>query len=108
VRTTLCDGPSQPAHEVEVKRFARRLNRFLQQAWAGRQYHSLLIIAPPHFLGALRSSLGSEVKERLSAVVAKDLIHLPDQQLRNRVSKFLQRDRGSRALSRARREATTA
>ncbi|MEZ4451533.1 MAG: host attachment protein [Nannocystaceae bacterium] len=70
--------PHTDPREVEAQRFARAL---AERALAGRRegaYESLVLVAPPRFLGHLRSALAPGVAERVSASIDADLTHFAD------------------------------
>jgi protein required for attachment to host cells len=73
--------PRTDPHEHEAALFAGSLAGLLDDAAARRDYARLTLIAPPHFLGLLRSSISGEVLKRLSATVSKDLTHLDGEAL---------------------------
>jgi protein required for attachment to host cells len=81
--------PRTSAHEVEAERFARRLAAALQGALDRGEYDSLAVFAPPHFLGVLRSSIGPQVRKRLSSAVAKDFAHVDQRVLKARLKRML-------------------
>lgn len=69
--------------EVEARRFARLLVKFLedQRGSAG----SLVLVAPPGFLGLMRKELTPGFPDDL-VMVAKDYVKLDDETLRKRIT----------------------
>jgi len=80
--------PRTTAHQAVADQFARELVKLLQQE--RNSFASLVIAAPPHFLGELRALLGKEVEGCLKATVAKDLIHFEGSELRERLNASLE------------------
>ena len=63
------EGP----HERVVSNFARALTDKLQQARMENQYERLVLVAPPRFLGLLRSSLDGPTAQLVVGSIDKDL-----------------------------------
>jgi len=61
-----------PRHESG--QFARELCKFLQKEHQVGNFDSLMLVAPPHFLGDLREHLGKECQQTLAKTVNKDLV----------------------------------
>ena len=83
------DPPTDP-HEQEVKNFAHRLNQRLESAEAQKVYDMLVLVAPPHFLGLLKSGLGKGPQRRLVAGIPKDLTRLSNSELQVHLADVLQ------------------
>ena len=83
------EPPTDP-HELEAKNFAARLNHRLEAAESQGDYDLLVLVAPPHFLGLLKSELGQGPKRRLSASVGKDLTRLSNSELQVHLADVLQ------------------
>jgi protein required for attachment to host cells len=62
--------------ELEAIEFARELHDYLLDAVEHRKFHSLVLVAPPHFLGLLRAQLSPAVARTLSGVIGKDLVYM--------------------------------
>lgn len=74
-------GGERSPRKVEARRFARRIAQVLEEALRQGQYHRLVILAPPAFLGLLREEMPAAVAATITAEIAKDLIHEPAQAL---------------------------
>ena len=59
-------------HEIETKRFAQRLAKLLERERVHDRYGELAIVAPPHFLGALRNLIGVHTADALRDCVPQD------------------------------------
>jgi len=68
--------------ELEAIQFARVLDEYLAHALAQNKFNSLVLVAPPHFLGLLRAELNPAVAQKISATVAKDLIYMDEATIR--------------------------
>lgn len=71
--------------EAEAQRFAHELAEHLERAVAVRKYDYLVLVAPPHFLGILRGSLGNQAAKHLRATVSKEYLGLKPDELRERL-----------------------
>jgi protein required for attachment to host cells len=58
--------------DVEAERFCRELTQVLERGQDARSFDSLVIAAPPEFLGMLRKSLSQPVARCLLETVEKD------------------------------------
>ena len=77
--------PRTSPKEAEAERFAQQLSTFFEEAIAKRRYDSLVLVAPPHFLGQLKKSLGRQAAKHLRATVDKDLSALDGVAARERL-----------------------
>jgi protein required for attachment to host cells len=71
--------------EAEAERFAQQLATFLEHAIAQRRYDYLVLVAPPHFLGLVKNSLGKQAAGHLRSTIDKDLSALDAKELRERL-----------------------
>jgi protein required for attachment to host cells len=71
--------------EAEAQRFAQQLSSYMEEAVAKRQFDYLTLVAPPHFLGVLKGSLGHQAAKLLRTTVDKDLSNLGARELRDRL-----------------------
>lgn len=69
--------PRSDPHRMAKQAFAQRLADHLEEAATAGRYASLLLVAPPAFLGDLRDALGAETQKRLKASLNKDLVKMP-------------------------------
>jgi protein required for attachment to host cells len=65
--------PHTSAEEKSDQVFARELEAALERGRVDHRYHDLVLIAPPHFLGALKAALGEHVRTSVVAELSKDL-----------------------------------
>lgn len=65
----------------EDEKFSRQLCKFLCDAHEGKKFDSLILIAPPHFLGELRAHLHKQCQEVLLNTIHKDLVKMPDRDI---------------------------
>lgn len=65
--------PRQDPHRAAEASFARHLANELEKAAATGRYDSLLLVAPPIFLGDLRKALGAATLQRLRGSLHKDI-----------------------------------
>ena len=77
--------PHTTPKDAEAEHFATLLANYLDQATAKGQLESLILVAPPHFLGLLHSTLGQQTTKHLKATVHKDLALLDAAELRKRL-----------------------
>lgn len=69
--------PRTDPRREEKRSFARFLGEALDAALAERSYERLVIVAPPPFLGDLRTALTPAVKAAVAAEIGKDLTKIP-------------------------------
>lgn len=70
------------AHEHESLQFAKQLASRLDNARNNGDYDKLVLVAPPEFLGHLRSNLSKEVMSMVSRQIDKNLVQKPAETLR--------------------------
>src|SRR3954471_24075395 len=73
--------------ELEAVGFAAVLNDYLLHAIQHHKFQSLILVAPPHFLGLLRAELDPTVAQLISTTVAKDLIYMDESTIREHLVK---------------------
>lgn len=73
--------PGEDPIRAEQSDFARDLAEKLDVAARAGKYDQLIIAAPPHFLGDLRTVLGASARAKLQAAIDKDLVKLPSADL---------------------------
>ena len=78
--------PRTTPKEAELQRFARQLSTYLEAAVARRSFESLVLVAPPHFLGTLNGMLGRQTVKCVRATVDQDLTMLDAPELRQRLA----------------------
>ena len=78
---------SAKGHAEEA--FANSLAATLNDAQLGGRYERLVLFAPPHFLGVLRSQLDPAVANRVKASVDGDVTKQSPAQIRERLRKLL-------------------
>lgn len=64
-------------HQLEEERFAAETAEQLKQRALRNDYESLIVVAPPRTLGALRKHYHKEVEKRIAGEIAKDLTGHP-------------------------------
>jgi protein required for attachment to host cells len=71
------------ARDHESLEFARTLANRLDSGRTNGDFDKLVLVAPPEFLGHLRSNLSKEVMSMVSRQVDKNLVQKPAEVLRN-------------------------
>jgi protein required for attachment to host cells len=66
--------PHHDPHQMAKDRFAGRIAARINTAFAGKRFSQLAIVAPPHFLGVLRTELNDAVRDATVAEIDKDLV----------------------------------
>lgn len=66
-------GQNESPHDRVVSDFSRQLADKLRQARVQNQFDRLVLIAPPRFLGLLRSSLDGPTSQLVIGTIHKDL-----------------------------------
>ena len=78
------ESPTSPK-ETEAKRFAHELAAELEREHGRNSFSRLVLVAAPQFLGLLRGSLSAPVMKCVVATVHKDLTHLVERELPERL-----------------------
>jgi len=65
--------PGLPPKEEEAMHFAKHLVQLLQQGLDAHRFDELCVVASPHFLGLLRSEMGTVLKRAVTHDLVKDL-----------------------------------
>ncbi|AUX45051.1 hypothetical protein SOCE26_065320 [Sorangium cellulosum] len=78
-------APDTDPKEVEKQKFAQELAETLEKGLNEHAYESLVIIAPPHFLGLLRGTVSKQVSNHIETTVDKDLSGLDAPRLTERL-----------------------
>jgi protein required for attachment to host cells len=79
-------APTTPPHEVEAEKFAHSIAKLLEQGCGAKAYDRLLLVAPPHFLGLLRSTLTPKVAKHVELSLDKDYTDLDAHELAERLT----------------------
>ena len=77
--------PHTTPKQAEAERFAQHLAQYLEKGTARRAFDALVLVAPPHFLGTLKGSLGRQAARQLRVSVDKDLSMLKAAEIRERL-----------------------
>ena len=80
---------SEGPHERAVSDFARALAGQLQHARTSGQYDRLVLVAPPKFLGLMRSSLDAPTARCVVGSLAKDLAASDEAELVKQLRKVI-------------------
>jgi protein required for attachment to host cells len=80
---------SEGPHDRAVADFARALANRLKDARVQNQYKRLVLVAPPRFLGLLRSSLDGPTAQLVMVSLDKDLAASKTNELVERLSKLI-------------------
>lgn len=73
--------PKSDPHREQKRDFARHLADELEAAHRRKAFEKLVIVAPPAFLGDLRSAVDAGVHSCITAEIAKDLTRTPTVEL---------------------------
>lgn len=78
---------SQAAHDEE--KFSREVGRLLDQSCDSQRFDSLVMVAPPEFLGQLRKQLSARVAQRITQQFDTGLANWSEQQIRDYLKQHL-------------------
>jgi protein required for attachment to host cells len=78
-------APSSSPRDVEEGHFGLSLASMLDETLRAKRFAWWVLVAPPHFLGALKKMLTPAVTKQLLTAVGKDLTHLGVQDLGERL-----------------------
>jgi protein required for attachment to host cells len=71
---------------VEIDKFARELAVLLEDGRLQNLYKEIIIVAAPHFYGALNKHVSKQVKDLVKKTVQKDYMHYTEPQLREAIN----------------------
>jgi protein required for attachment to host cells len=86
------EPPTDPARHAQSE-FAREVVQLLDEKRESRAFERLIVVAPPQFLGDLRATMSQQLREAVSAEVAKDLSKLPLTELQDHLREVLEAQR---------------
>jgi protein required for attachment to host cells len=78
-------APASLPKEVEKQHFAHTIGKTLDQAMRSGRFFRWVLVAPPHFVGLLKSELTSELEKHLLHTVDKDFTHYGADELLDRL-----------------------
>ncbi len=81
-------GTDRSAKEHEAVNFAKRLAARLEEGRVASQVDRLVLVAPPKFLGHLRSSLSGPAAGMVALTIDKELTQLPVDKLAEHLPEF--------------------
>lgn len=76
-------------HDEEEERFAREVTRDLDLAETHNSFRTLVLVAPPRFLGFINKHLGAQSTKRVSARIGKDIVEEEVHMLAKHLRKLL-------------------
>ena len=79
------DVKSEKRHHKDSG-FIQKLTEWLESASRENVFDRLILVASPHTLGDIRSSLGKNIQARITAEVDKDLIKLSEKEIEEHLS----------------------
>lgn len=82
-------APTVDLKKYETQQFARSLSQILNKGSRDNKFQKLYIVAPPSFLGMLRSGLDSHVRERIKAEIDKNLTQLKMDAIREHLPEYM-------------------
>ena len=79
-------GEKTDPHRELKRGFAQEIARRLGTALNARAFARLVIVAPPVTLGDLRQAMSKAVSDHVAAEVAKDLVKVPNGEIRSHLT----------------------
>jgi len=79
-------APTTDPTEVEHEKFARELTKALERGRLDHAYESLIIAAPPQFLGLIRGLMGDPLARHVQLTIDKDFTNLDTRELATRIA----------------------
>ncbi len=83
--------PHATREEHAADRFSREVMAYLERANHDQRFGSLVMIAPPEFLGLLRRQLSKNVESKVRQQLATDIANLHEPQIRDYLKQHLPR-----------------
>ena len=81
--------PATSAKDMESHRFAVQIAEQLEKEHLQNTFNRLTLVAPPAFLGELRSALSDGVRAKVSAELDKDLVQFDSNAIREHLPERL-------------------
>ena len=78
-------APASSPKEVEKEHFAHALGKMLDQAMRSARFGHWVLVAPSHFVGLMKKELTPQLEKHLMVTVDKDLTHLSNRELAERL-----------------------
>lgn len=83
------EPPTDPARHAQGE-FARDVARLLDDKRKAQAFNRIVVVAPPRFLGELRSMMSLPLQELITDEIAKDLAKSPAHELQQHITELLQ------------------
>ena len=81
--------PHTTTHDEAAIQFSRHLAATLRKELDNGSYDTLSLVAPPHFLGQLRSELDKRVQQTVQGTLDRDLVHVALHELKPHLESLL-------------------
>ncbi len=75
-------GEDYSAKETNLEKSAKELMAWLDKARMTHKYTTLVMVAPPHYLGLLKKNMSKSLETLLQRTISKDLVRVPEHELR--------------------------
>ena len=82
-------GGDYSARNNNLEEFAVEIDKALENGALLNIYTSIILVAEPHFLGILKKHLGDATSRRMLDTVAKDLVHISNDEMAKALRAFL-------------------
>ncbi|MDO9268303.1 MAG: host attachment protein [Methylobacter sp.] len=82
------EQPTDPKKH-KIDNFAHRIAQYLENAHNQNRFEQLLIVAPPSFLGLLRSHLPEQIKKLVRFELGKEITALSADDIRQHLPQYL-------------------
>jgi protein required for attachment to host cells len=81
--------PGVDPADQEALRFATDIAHRIHQGRVGNEFDSLILVAPPRFLGMLRKAMDTGSRKLVQTELDKEFTQLDDEEIRRRLREFL-------------------
>ena len=75
-------GVSVDPKETELQSFARAIGERIEAARIGGDFSKLILVAAPHFLGALRKCIKNATRQTIVAEIDKNIVRQSPEEIR--------------------------
>lgn len=82
-------APTVDPKKYEVQQFARSVAQLLNKNALEKKFLKLYIIAPPSFLGMIRSELDNHARERIKGEIDKNVTQLKMEEIRQHLPEYM-------------------
>ncbi len=82
-------APSTDPKKYEAQQFARSIGEIINKSALEKEFEKIYILAPPSFLGMLRTELSPQAREKIGTEIDKNVTQLKMEEIRQYLPDYL-------------------